>query len=378
MIRAGNASEFITRMSDFESISSANAATDSQTGAQGLLIRYAFDRLERQCVIRRVPESSVFKAVHPEFTGDDIVLSMRPEVGDGYTRLVRLAPGAMLTMSRFQLARPVKVSGHQDGHVIFSLTLDGGYRATFGNRTLCITGSSAVVLSYPSFFQTTGEYLPGVKQEIVSIVFSSAEALRAFGLSRNDLPFLPTEPGGGGPLIPSMRLATAEAPAIEACVALQHAPYEGPLRKMYLHAKVRELICHILGAPVIADGARRQQSAGTNPRSIAAHVESQLTRWDRQLSVEEIAAEVGVSSNHLRRVYRSVHGCTIRDAALKIRMARARRLLCETRLPIIEIALSLGYEHHASFSTAYRREFGETPMRTRRRAGVATPDSQDP
>lgn len=355
-------------MSDLESIGSPNAVIDG--AARGLLVRYAFDRLERQCATRRVPESPVFVASAPEFTDDDIVLSMRPEVGTGHSRLMRLAPGAMLVMSRFQLARPVRVLGQQDGHVTFSLAVDGGYRATLGNRTLCVSGPSAVVLSYPSSFQVSAEYLPGVKQEIVSIVFSSAAALRAFGLSPNDLP---TELGYGSPLVPSMRVCTAEAPAIEACAALQHAPYEGQLRRMYLHAKVRELICHILAAPVIADGARQRQSVGTNARSIAAFVEAQLSRWDRHVSVEEIAEELGVSTNHLRRVYRSVHGCTIRDAALKARMARARRLLSETRLPIIDIALALGYEHHASFSTAYRKEFGETPMRTRRRSGVATP-----
>ena len=360
-------------MSDLESIGAAHAAIDSQTATRTLLVRYAFDHLERQCTARRAPQSLVFMASSPEFTDEDIVLNMRPEVGTGYTRLVRLAPGVILSMSRFTLARPVKVSGRQDGHVTFSLTVDGGFRATLGKRTLCISGPSAVVLSYPSSFQVTGEYLPGVNQEIVSIVFSSAEALRAFGLSRDDLSLLPNGPGHGSPLIPSLRLSTAEAPAIEACAAIRHAPYEGPLRRMYLQAKARELICHILAAPVIADGARYQQSAGTNARNIAAVVESQLSRPDRHVSVEEIAEQIGISTNHLRRLYRSVHGRTIRDAALKARMARARRLLAETRLPIIEIALALGYEHHASFSTAYRKEFGETPMRTRRRSVVAAP-----
>lgn len=361
-------------MSDFEHIGSTGNAIDNRTAARDILIHYAFDRLERQCAARRVPESPVFMASSPEFTGDDIVLIMRPEVGTGHTRFVRLAPGAILVMSRFQLVRPVKVLGQQDGHVVFTLNVDGGYRATLGNRTLHVSGPGAMVVSYPSYFKATAEYLAGAKQEIVSIVFSSAEALRAFGLSRDDQPLWPTQSQFGNPLIPAMRISTAEAPAIEAAATLQHAPYEGPLRRMFLQAKTRELICHILAAPVLADGARYQQSVGNNARGIIAAVESQLSRWDRQVSVEEIAEEIGVSANHLRRVYRSVHGCTIRDAALKARMARARRLLSETHLPIIEIALALGYEHHASFSTAYRKEFGETPMRTRRRSGVTTPD----
>lgn len=361
-------------MSEFETFGAANVALDSRTAARDLLVHYAFDRLERQCAARRVPESPVFTAASPESTDDDIVLSMRPEVGAGYTRIVRLAPGAILAMSRFELARPVTVAGQQDGHVIFTLNVDCGYRATLGNRTLDVSGPSALVVSYPPSFKANAEYWPGARQEIVSIVFSSAEALHAFGLSRDDQSLWPTGPAFGNSLTPSMRIGTAEAPAIDACAALQQAPYEGALRRMFLQAKVRELICHILAAPVLADGARHKQSVGNNARGIVAAVESQLLRWDRHVSVEEIAEELGVSANHLRRMYRSVHGCTIRDAALKARMARARRLLSETRMPIIDIALALGYEHHASFSTAYRKEYGETPMQTRRRSAVTTSD----
>ena len=352
MSRDSNASEFQMYPS----------AVDSHAPEQGFLVRYAFDRLDRQFSARREPQSPVFTASSQEFTDEENVLSLRPEVGAGHTRFVRLAPGAILAMSRFQVDRPLKVSGHLDGNVTFTLNLGGGYRITLGGRTLCLSGPSALVVKHPASSQSSVEYLPGVKTEIISVVFSGAQALHAFGLGRGDL-------------LPALRVCAAESPAIEACAALQHAPYAGQLRSMYLQAKVRELICHILAAPVIADGARRQQKAGTNAKNIAAVVESQLSRVDRHVSVEEIAEEIGVSTNHLRRMYRSARGCTIRDAALKARMTRARHLLSETRLPIIDIALALGYEHHASFSTAYRKEFGETPMRTRRRSGVATQDT---
>jgi AraC-like DNA-binding protein len=363
-------------VSDFEDIGTTPPAIPGRNAARGFRLQYAFDRLEQHCATRRMPESPVFVTSDPEYSGDDdVVLSMRPEVGSGYTRFIRLGPGVILALSRFQLFRPVQVSGQQDGHVVFTLNLDGGYQASWGNRSLCVSGQSAMVVAYPSSFKATVEYQPGARQEIVSILFSSAEALRAFGLSRDDQPLLPA-PGSSNALGPSMRLATAEAPAIEAAIALQNAPYDGALRRMFMQAKVRELICHILAAPVVADGTRHRQVVGNNARGIAAAVESQLSRWDRHVSVAEIAREMGVSANHLRRVYRSVHGRTIRDAALKARMARARRLLSETRLPIIEIALALGYEHHASFSTAYRKEFGETPMQTRRRCFAPAADSQ--
>jgi AraC-like DNA-binding protein len=40
-------------------------------------------------------------------------------------------------------------------------------------------------------------------------------------------------------------------------------------------------------------------------------------------------------------------------------------MLLEGHMSLIEIALACGYEHHSSFTTAYRRAYGETPRETR-------------
>src|SRR5262249_54320794 len=84
--------------------------------------------------------------------------------------------------------------------------------------------------------------------------------------------------------------------------------------------------------------------------------------------VVDIAARLRVPTGRLLSAFRATYGITLHEHMNKTRMALARRLLAQTSTPLLEVAVASGYEHHSSFSTAYRRTFGETPMQTRRAA----------
>jgi transcriptional regulator GlxA family with amidase domain len=49
----------------------------------------------------------------------------------------------------------------------------------------------------------------------------------------------------------------------------------------------------------------------------------------------------------------------------RLRLDRARLLLRESAMPILEVALATGFASASQFSRAYRRAFGETPTETR-------------
>ena len=59
-------------------------------------------------------------------------------------------------------------------------------------------------------------------------------------------------------------------------------------------------------------------------------------------------------------------GYSYREIVTIARNERAVSLLRETSLPIMEIALLLGYEDHASFTRAFRRWMGCSPLEFRR------------
>jgi len=80
-------------------------------------------------------------------------------------------------------------------------------------------------------------------------------------------------------------------------------------------------------------------------------------------SVERLAARLGVTGRHLRRLFARHWGASPAAVARTARVQRAKRLLDMTHLPIAEIALLAGFgsvrRFNAAFSAAYRRQPSE-------------------
>ncbi|MGI9578647.1 MAG: helix-turn-helix domain-containing protein [Microthrixaceae bacterium] len=87
-------------------------------------------------------------------------------------------------------------------------------------------------------------------------------------------------------------------------------------------------------------------------------------------SEAELAADVGVSARHLRRLFTEYIGVTP-DALARSRRAHfARRLLDETDLSVSEVAFASGYGSVRQLQRACADTFGESPsaLRARRRS----------
>ncbi|MGQ3673950.1 AraC family transcriptional regulator ligand-binding domain-containing protein [Xanthobacter sp. TB0139] len=85
-----------------------------------------------------------------------------------------------------------------------------------------------------------------------------------------------------------------------------------------------------------------------------------LRLLDGKADISGAAELVGVSTQGLQRRLRQ-KGYTYREIVNEARRNRALRLLIETRMSILEIALTLGYETHGSFIRAFTRWMGCPP-----------------
>jgi AraC family transcriptional regulator len=93
-----------------------------------------------------------------------------------------------------------------------------------------------------------------------------------------------------------------------------------------------------------------------------AHIESHLAS---PLTVPDIARAVGISHNHLTRLFRAEVGHTVVGYVRLRRMERARHLLLESTLSIAAIAASVGIGDLQAFNKACRRELGAPPRAVR-------------
>jgi AraC-like DNA-binding protein len=103
-------------------------------------------------------------------------------------------------------------------------------------------------------------------------------------------------------------------------------------------------------------------------------------RLAEPLSVAEIAKAVGVSHNHLTRLFRAATGQTVVGYLRARRMERARHFLQATTLSIPAIAASVGIPDLQAFNKACRRELGASPrgIRTGLNSPIVVPVTRLP
>lgn len=85
------------------------------------------------------------------------------------------------------------------------------------------------------------------------------------------------------------------------------------------------------------------------------------------LSSAAIAAEVGISTRQLERLFGRHLNCSPKKYQVDIRLQKARNLLLQTELPVTEIAFASGFKNSGHFARAYRTHFGVSPGEQRNR-----------
>lgn len=101
-----------------------------------------------------------------------------------------------------------------------------------------------------------------------------------------------------------------------------------------------------------------------HPKLIAA-IEMMEANVEEPLDQEMLARYVGLSRRQLERLFRKHLGRTPAQYYLELRLERARHLLYQTTMPIMNIAFACGFVSASHFSTCYRQMYGKTPRAER-------------
>ena len=88
------------------------------------------------------------------------------------------------------------------------------------------------------------------------------------------------------------------------------------------------------------------------------------------ISQHELATYVGVSERQLQRLFQRYLGCSPTRYYLQTRLRRARDLLRQTSLNILEVATLSGFSSASHFGRRYREYFGCPPTMERQRATI--------
>jgi AraC family transcriptional regulator, glycine betaine-responsive activator len=86
---------------------------------------------------------------------------------------------------------------------------------------------------------------------------------------------------------------------------------------------------------------------------------------EKPLSLDEIAAATQLSRRQIERLFKRHLNCVPKRYYLQMRLRRARELLLQTSMPIIDITTACGFQSPPHFSRCYRAQFGCPPSAER-------------
>jgi len=86
---------------------------------------------------------------------------------------------------------------------------------------------------------------------------------------------------------------------------------------------------------------------------------------EEPLSLDELAAAIGVSRRQIERLFRRHLGQVPTKYYLELRLRRARELLLQTSMSIMDITTACGFQSPPHFSKCYRSVFGHPPSAER-------------
>lgn len=108
-----------------------------------------------------------------------------------------------------------------------------------------------------------------------------------------------------------------------------------------------------------------QQSEIDRVRQILSFIQ---THYTAPIQVQQIADSAFISRRECLRSFQSVIGSSPIQYVIALRLRKAKQLLLETDLPILDICAACGFQNQSYFTKAFREKTGTTPAQFRKRA----------
>jgi transcriptional regulator GlxA family with amidase domain len=91
------------------------------------------------------------------------------------------------------------------------------------------------------------------------------------------------------------------------------------------------------------------------------------------MSPADLAEDVGMSTRQLERLFRRYLNRSPKRYYMELRLQKARNLLMQTDMSVINVALACGFASPSHFSKCYRSHYNTTPYRERGTQGMPSP-----
>lgn len=136
---------------------------------------------------------------------------------------------------------------------------------------------------------------------------------------------------------------------------------------------IEALVACLRGAAGMREAPRRTAARLRHSAMLSRFEDSLADQFDRPVSLEARAKEIGIPVRTLRAICMRLVGMGPHAYSTALRLHAVRAVLCDAdpeTASVAKLARALGFREAGRFSARYRRVFGESPSATLRRRGA--------
>jgi AraC family transcriptional regulator len=242
----------------------------------------------------------------------------------------------------YHLSRPTEVTRRIEG--------TRGEKALIGPRRLCLTPGDATTA-----WQHSGR--PEILQVYLRRSIYEAAVSEIYGCDTSAAELVP-------------RFAVLDPLLEQLAIAITNALRDGTSEDgLYIDAISHMMAAHLARAHSTRSRPVRMAPvrpiSGWKMRRLVEFIEENL---ESDLSLHALAAEVEISPLYLARAFRAAVGQSPHQYVLTRRIERARELLRNTDMPVVDVALASGFSSQSHLAHWFLRQVGVSPAAYRRQA----------
>jgi len=132
--------------------------------------------------------------------------------------------------------------------------------------------------------------------------------------------------------------------------------------RLYVESLANLLAVHLLRHYTASGQGAQRFAGGLTGRKLRSVMDFIGDNYERDLTLTELAGVAGMSTFHFAREFKRAAGTTPHQYLMKFRVERAKSLLAESKLPLVEVGFRSGFSHQSHFSRLFRRLTGTTPL----------------
>ena len=146
-----------------------------------------------------------------------------------------------------------------------------------------------------------------------------------------------------------------------------HRLYDDPVSQQLQELADSSSFDMIKWASYVADTAFKCVQEVRQSGTVVSHAVDYIRKHFREnISRDDVAAAVYVTSSYLSRIFRTETGTKITDYLTRCRIEEAKKLLSTTDRSVSDIAVESGFESFSYFSTVFKKVVGITPVQYRK------------